>query len=110
MTRHIVDYRQVRSQKDPFTDPAVLESPGEASDKFIHEALKDMLHQESKNGLPDEYVKKLEKLLWEREEVLCLGFTVGPPANITNLKIKLEQNARLIQVKLRFYSQDQKFF
>ena len=109
-TRPRVNYYSARLEKDPFPDPSLLDP----IDADQHEEIKTEIGKRKiearNNGLHDEEALRLDKIVDDHVDVFRISFYSGSPAKLRPLKIEMFPDARPAKVRLRNYSQEQKWF
>lgn len=99
-----VNYYHTRSEDDPFSNSFLLHSVDKEQEKKINRATQDHFNSAEEKGIRIAHEKRFQDMFLQRIKIFGVGFSVGPPAKLSTLKIGLLSEAQLSRVPLRKYS------
>lgn len=105
-----VNYYDVRSEQDPFSNLSLLDSPNSAQPNEVEDEVSQIVQVAVSNGLRAEKVMNLKKIVTDHSDIFRTSLSSGPAADVDPLRIGLFPDAKLVKVRLRNYTQNQRNF
>lgn len=93
-----------------FPDCSLLDPIDSVQFKVVEVAMDKTVELASSDGLPDDELRELRKLVLDHTDLFQNSFFIWPPADIPPLKVDLVSGARPLRIRSRNYSQRQHEF